>query len=189
MQTDAFDWLKFELGEYLRLYDAGLKKLANAPLKGAVCTFKSEFSEAEQDCALGELCHEILDENKSELKNLKNRGNGELPFELGELVGEYLKGHCDAGEMPHLRWAYQICAHGLRELGRDELLRRAYRHERCDARTVELYFCMLLDALDRGHVPFSRGLPDRACILRAANPRSSRRKRKTRNKRAAKFEI
>ena len=148
MQTDAFGWLKFELCEYLRLYYAGLKKPANEHLKGAVSKFKSEFSEAQRDYALGELCREILDEDQSELKNLKNRGNGELPFELGELVGEYLKGRCYAGEMPHLRWAYQICARGLRELDRNELLRRAYRHEHCDARTVELYFCMLLDALN-----------------------------------------
>ena len=72
--------------------------------------FKSEFSEAERGYALNELCREILDENQSELENLKNRGNGELPFELGELIGEYLKRCCDAGEMPHLRWAYQIYA-------------------------------------------------------------------------------
>ena len=45
MQTDAFRRLKFELREYLRLYDAGLKKRANAHLKSAVCKFKSEFSE------------------------------------------------------------------------------------------------------------------------------------------------
>lgn len=157
MQTDAFRRLKFELYEYLKLYDAGLKKLANAHLKSTVSKFKSEFSEAERDYALGELCREILDENKSELKNLKNRGNGELPFELGELVGEYLKGRCDAGEMPHLRWAYQICTRGLQELDRNELLRRAYRHEHCDARTVELYFCMLLDALDLGAYHFPEG--------------------------------
>ena len=113
--------------------------------------FKSKFSQTQRDCALGKLCREILDENKSELKNLKNRGNGELPFRLGE----YLKRRCIAGEMPHLRWAYQIYMRGLHELGRDELLRRAYRHERCDERTVELYFCMLLDALDWGahHFP------------------------------------
>ena len=110
MQTDAFGWLKFELYEYLKLYDAGLKKRANERLKGTVSKFKSEFSQTQRDYVLGELCREILDENKSELKNLKSRGNGELPFELGELVGEYLKGRCDAGEMPHLRWAYQICA-------------------------------------------------------------------------------
>ena len=119
--------------------------------------FKSEFSQTQRDCALGKLCREILDGNKSELKNLKNRGNGELPFRLGELVGEYLKGRCDTGEMPHLRWAYQICTRGLRELDRDELLRRAYRHEHCDARTVELYFCMLLDALDWGAHHFPEG--------------------------------
>nr|WP_314748402.1 hypothetical protein [uncultured Campylobacter sp.] len=163
MQTDAFGRLKFELCEYLRLYDAGLKKRANEYLKGAVHKFKSEFSEAERDYALSELCREILDENKSELKNLKNRGNGELPFELGELVGEYLKRRCIAGEMPHLRWAYQICMRGLHELGRDELLRRAYRHERCDERTVELYFCMLLDALDWGTHYFPEG-----CLIERA---------------------
>ena len=164
MQTDAFGWLKFELCEYLRLYDAGLKKRANERLKSTVSKFKSEFSEAERDCALGELCREILDENKNELKNLKSRGNGELPFELGGLVGEYLKGRCDAGEMPHLRWACQICTRGLGELDKDELLRRAYCHERCDARTVELYFCMLLDALDWGahHFPESC-LIERSC--------------------------
>ena len=111
MQTDAFRRLKFELCEYLRLYDTGLKKRANAHLKGAVCKFKSEFSEAERDYVLGELCREILDESESELKKLKNRGNGELPFRLGELVGEYLKRRCIAGEMPHR--AYQICAHGF----------------------------------------------------------------------------
>jgi len=81
----------------------GLKKRANAHLKGAVHKFKSEFSEAEQSYALGELCREILDESKSELKNLKNCGNGELPFRLGELVGEYLKGRCDAGGVAHAR--------------------------------------------------------------------------------------
>ena len=91
MQTDAFRRLKFELCEYLRLYDAGLKKRANAHLKGAVRKFKSEFSEAERDYVLGELCREILDESESELKNLKNRGNGELSFRLGELASEYLK--------------------------------------------------------------------------------------------------
>ncbi len=126
--------------------------------------FKSEFSEAELDYALGELCCEILDESKSELKNLKNRGNGELSFRLGELVGEYLKNCCIAGQMPHLLWAYQICARGLRELDKDELLRSAYRHERCNARTVELYFYMLLDALDWGahHFPES-SLIERSC--------------------------
>ncbi len=113
-------------------------------------------------------------------------GNGELPFELGELVGEYLKNRCIAGQMPHLRWAYQICAHGLRELDKNDLLRRTYRHERCDACTVELYFCMLLDALDWGGAPLSGGLPDRARTLRAADPRS---KRKTRDKHATKFGI
>ena len=131
------------------------KKRANAHLKDTIGKFKREFSEAERDYALGKLCREILDETESELKNLKNRGNGELPFRLGELVGEYLKRRCIAGAMPHLRRAYQICARSLRGLDKDELLRRAYRHERCDARTVELYFCMLLDALDWGahHFP------------------------------------
>lgn len=62
MQTDAYERIKFELCEYPRLYDAGLKKRANAHLKGAVSKFKSEFSEAERDYALGELCREILDE-------------------------------------------------------------------------------------------------------------------------------
>ena len=163
MQTDAFGRLKFELCEYLRLYGAGLKKQANEHLKGAVRKFKNEFSEAERDYALGELCREILDESESELKKLKSRGNGELPFRLGELVGEYLKKRCIAGQMPHLRWAYQICAHGLRRLDKDELLRRAYRHERCDARTVELYFCMLLDALDWGAHHFPEG-----CLIERA---------------------
>ena len=125
--------------------------------------FKSEFSEAERDYALGELCREILDENQSELKNLKSRGNGELLFRLGELIGEYLKRRCDAGEMPHLRWAYQIYTRCLRGLDKDELLHRAYRHERCDARTVELYFCMLLGALDRGAHHFPEG-----CLIERA---------------------
>ena len=163
MQTDAFGRLKFELCEYSRLCDAELKKRANAHLKGAVHKFKSEFSEAERDYALGELCCEILDESKSELKNLKNRGNGELSFRLGELVGEYLKNCCIAGQTPHLRWAYQICAHGLGKLDKDELLRSTYRHERCDARTVELYFCMLLDALDWGAHHFPEG-----CLIERA---------------------
>ena len=71
MQTDAFGWLKFELCEYSRLYDAELKKRANAHLKGAVHKFKSEFSEAEQSYALGELCREILDESKKRAKKPK----------------------------------------------------------------------------------------------------------------------
>ena len=186
MQTDAFRRLKFELCEYLKLYDAGLKKRANERLKGAVSKFKSEFSEAERDYALGELCRKILGE--SELKNLKNRGNGELPFELGELVGEYLKWHCDAGELPHLRWAYQICARGLRELDRNELLRRAYRHEHCDARSVELYFYMLLDALDWGALHFPEG-----CLIERSYyeqlTREARDAREKRDKRAAKFRV
>ena len=45
MQTDAFRRLKFELCEYIKLYDAGLKKRANEQLKGTVSKFKSEFSQ------------------------------------------------------------------------------------------------------------------------------------------------
>ena len=82
MQTDAFRRLKFELCEYLRLYGAGLKKRANAHLKGAVCKFKSEFSEAERDYALGKLCREILDENQSELKKLKIAATASYRFGL-----------------------------------------------------------------------------------------------------------
>nr|WP_315063292.1 hypothetical protein [uncultured Campylobacter sp.] len=158
MQTDAFGWLKFEFYEYLKLYDVGLKKPANEHLKGTVSKFKSEFSEVERDYALGELCRKILDKNKSELKNLKNRGNDELPFWLGELVGEYLKWRCDAGEMLHLRWAYQICTRGLGELDKDGLLCRTYRHGRYDARSVELYFYMLLDVLDWARTTFQRAV-------------------------------
>jgi hypothetical protein len=65
--------------------------------------------------------------------------------------------------MPHLRWAYQIYVRGLHELGGDELLRRAYRHKRCAARTVELYFCMLLEALDWGAHHFPEG-----CLIERA---------------------
>ena len=50
------------------------------------------------------------------------------------------------------------------ELEKDELLRRAYHHERCDARTVELYFCMLLDALDWGAHHFLEG-----CLIERAH--------------------
>ena len=71
MQTDAFGWLKFELREYLRLYDAGLKKRTNEQLKSTVSKFKSEFSQTQRDCALGELCREILDENKKRAKKSK----------------------------------------------------------------------------------------------------------------------
>ncbi|WP_314041801.1 hypothetical protein [Campylobacter showae] len=45
----------------------------------------------------------------------------------------------------------------MHELSRDELLRRAYCHERCGARTVELYFCMLLGTLDQGAHHFPEG--------------------------------
>ena len=61
--------------------------------------------------------------------------------------------------MLHLRLACQICTRVLRDLDRNELLRRAYRHEHCDARTVELYFCILLDALDWGAHHFPEGCP------------------------------
>lgn len=41
----------------------------------------------------------------------------------------------------------------------NDLLHRAYRHERCDERTVELYFCILLDALDWGAHHFPESCP------------------------------
>lgn len=34
MQTDAYERIKFELCEYLRLYDAGLKKAGKRASKG-----------------------------------------------------------------------------------------------------------------------------------------------------------
>ena len=80
--------------------------------------------------------------------------------------------------MPHLRWAYQICTRGLQELDRNELLRRAYRHEHCDARTVELYFCMLLDALDWSAHHF----PDGCLIERAYYEQLTREARDAREK-------
>jgi hypothetical protein len=78
-----------------------------------------------------------------------------LDVKLWVLSEAYYSIDCDYLLPAYLQ--YPNYAHSLGELDKDELLRRAYRHEHCDARTMELYFYMLLDALDWGAHHFPEG--------------------------------
>ncbi|MDE7242802.1 MAG: hypothetical protein K2O18_02330 [Oscillospiraceae bacterium] len=156
------------IGNYCGLYARGLKKQANQFLERFLRDFEESGEEAVQEEIIYRFCRELCDENK--YPQLRQRGNGSLPFALSRIVWQYLKKQCELDRMPQLRWTYQVYGYAFNpfdpkcEVNPYQLLERAYQHRDCDAKTVELFFRAQIDWLDWG----SHHFPDACIITRSA---------------------
>ncbi len=172
--TENHGYEKFIIGidKYFEYYDKGLKKQANNYIKNFVNDFEKNVPESERDEILYRLCCEMLDEGKHE-RFLRNGGimnsyrfSCHLPHELNRIVWEYLKRQCELEKMPHMRWIFQIYNTHQNpfdpkgEYNTYKILEKAYNHNDCDQKTVDLYFYEQIKWLEWGAHHFPEG-----CII------------------------
>lgn len=152
-----------EIQKYWDLRERGLKKQANKFLFAFTKHFKEHVSDLDADVVLFQFCREYIDEMKFPGDHLPRR---HLPFQVTELLNDYLNRECDKDKMPQMRWAFQIF--GDRYNPHDpkhehdpyHILERAYAHKDCDQQTVDLYFGEQVDFLWWGQHHFPEG-----CII------------------------
>lgn len=152
-----------EIQKYWDLRERGLKKQANNFLFAFTKHFKEYVSDLDADAILYQFCREYIDEMKFPGDHLPRR---HLPFQVTELLNDYLNRECDKDKMPQMRWAFQIF--GDRYNPHDpkhehdpyHILERAYAHKDCDQQTVDLYFGEQVDFLWWGQHHFPEG-----CII------------------------
>ncbi len=130
------------IGEYRGLFEKGLKKQANKHLFKFAEDFKTNVSEAEADGILFCFCREYFDQ-----KALPSAlTHDQLPFQLTELLNDYLNRECSKEKMPQMRWAFQLYGRYYNphdpqnEHDPFDILKKAYEHPECDQKTVDLYF-------------------------------------------------
>lgn len=149
------------LFSYLALYEKGLKKQANAAIQ-ATAAWLCGLPAAEQDSILHQFLTEYCD--TAAWEPLHRRGNGNMPHALSESVREWLTPRCEAGNMPELRWYYELFRnHPAGAESAVRYLEAAYESIACDQKTVDLLFASFVDELGWGAHHFPEG-----CILEQA---------------------
>ncbi len=149
-----------EIKKYWSLREQGLKKQANVFLFDFTDKFKKNVSEENADEILFQFCHEYIDELKFPGSNLPRR---HLPFQMTEILNNYLKRECEKHKMPQMRWMFQIFGDYYNPHDKDGssnsygILEQAYAHELCDQETVNLYFNKQVDFLWYGQHHFPEG--------------------------------
>lgn len=152
-----------EIQKYWDLREKGLKKQANEFLFSFTNHFKEHVSDSDADVILFQFCREYIDELKFPGEHLPRR---HLPFQMTELLNDYLNRECKKDKMPQMRWAFQIFGGSYNphdpkcEHNPYHILERAYAHEKCDQQTVDLYFSEQVDFLWWGQHHFPEG-----CII------------------------
>lgn len=152
-----------EICKYWDLRKRGLKKQANRFLFEFTKYFKENVSDAEADIILFQFCREYVDERKFTGDKASRH---HLPFQLTELLNNYLNRACDRNQMPQMRWTYQIFGKSYNphdpnlEHNPYHILERAYLHKECDQQTVDLYFAEQVELLWWGQHHFPEG-----CII------------------------
>lgn len=121
-----------EIQKYWDLRERGLKKQANKFLFAFTKQFKEHVPEPEANVILFQFCREYIDEMKFPGDHLPRR---HLPFQMTELLNDYLIRECEKNKMPQMRWAFQIFGNysnphdPKREHNPYHILERAYAHE------------------------------------------------------------
>ncbi len=148
---------------YLDLWDKGFKKQANEFIKNFMYHMEASMDTSVWNAQLEDFCREYFDaDGYSRLKN-QNRGNGNLPYELNRVLWQFLKVKCDQQCMPHMRWICQLYGRYYNPFDQQRaydsivILEKAYQHEKCDQKTVDLYFQEHLYYLDWGAHHFPEG--------------------------------
>ncbi len=147
-----------KLNQYIEIYNKGLKKQANAMMKETVCQLKS-MADSDVDNIIYNFLFEYCDSDVWDV--LKERGNGDIPYDLKEFIRIWLTPRCEEKKMPELRWYYQMY-HNDR-IGykfADKYLADAYSSDKCDQKTVDMKFNSYLDILGWGAHHFPDG-----CII------------------------
>ena len=132
-----------EIKKYWELRRQGLKKQANRFLFQFTEHFKKDISRDEADDILFQFCRDYIDEIKFPGENLPRR---HIPFQISELLYDYLRRECEENKMPQMRWAFQIFGkyYNSKEPEGEQnpyyILEKAYAHDQCDQQTVDLYF-------------------------------------------------
>lgn len=149
-----------EIQKYWDLRQKGLKKQANKFLFAFAKHFKEHVSISDADEVLFQFCREYIDELKFPGEHLPRR---HLPFQMTELLNDYLNRECEKDKMPQMRWAFQIFGGSYNphdpecEHNPYHILERAYAHEECDQQTVDLYFSEQVEFLWWGQHHFPEG--------------------------------
>lgn len=152
-----------EVQKYWDLRKKGLKKQANRFLFAFTKQFTEEVPTADADAILFQFCKEYLDEMKFPGENAPRR---HLPFQMIELLDQYLSRACEAEQMPQMRWAFQIFGRAYPRQDwacaeePNDILVRAYRHADCDPQTVRFYFEEQINVLFWGQHHFPE-----ACLI------------------------
>lgn len=143
---------------YLEIYKKGLKKQANAKMKEVVCNLHNT-SNGDLDYIMHRFLSEYCDTGI--WNNLKERGNGDIPFALKEFIRIWLTPRCEEKKMPELRWYYELyCNDRIGYEFATKYLEYAYLSNECDQKTVDMLFDSYLDTLGWGAHHFPE-----ACII------------------------
>lgn len=156
----SYDTFIQGLLEYYAIYEKGLKKQANKYIEEYVKTM-STWDEKDLNDVLFQFAKELCDDKCYDFTEMGKRGNGRIPYALDIFLRDYLYSECLENKMPQLRWFYELYRND--KFGVQyaiEMLERAYAHECCDQKTVELLFLSWIDILDWGAHHFPDG-----CII------------------------
>ena len=132
------------------LYHKKLRDEAQIFAQQFAKSFQQSMPTEIKDTFLYNLCESLCD-GGDKLK-LLNRSHGRLPFQLSDLLWEYLKEQCQADKMPHLLCIWKLYRY---EPFAFKMLERAFNNAECDNRVVKEYFGTFLSDLDWGshHFP------------------------------------
>lgn len=152
-----YDTFKKGLLEYYKIYEKGLKKQANKYIEDYVKTISTWESNSRKQ-VLFQFTKELCDDK---CHDFMKRGNGRIPYALDVYLRDYLYSECLDNKMPQLRWFYELYRND--KFGWEYavgMLEKAYVHESCDEKTVELLFDSWLGVLTWGAHHFPDG-----CII------------------------
>lgn len=153
-----YDDFRNKIDIYIKTYEKGLKKHANAEME-AIINYLNSLSNSDTDCIMHQFLSEYCD--CAIWNSLKERGNGDLPFALKEFIRLWLTPGCEEKKMPELRWYYEL--YWSDRIGNQfavKYLEYAYLSNECDQKTVDMLFNSYLDILGWGAHHFPDG-----CII------------------------
>ena len=140
--------------EYYQLYERGLKKQANKYIQDYVISL-SQWDKDKLRDVLFHFTKELCDEQGYDFCK---RGNGRIPYALDVFLRDYLYSECLENKMPQLRWFYELYKNDKFGVNyARNMLEKAYLSEKCDTKTVELFFYMWIEILAWGSHHFPNG--------------------------------
>ncbi|GAA0075864.1 hypothetical protein UT300005_02420 [Clostridium sp. CTA-5] len=136
--------------DYYELWEKGLKKQANKSIRETMQYFDS-LNKQKKKSITYHYCKAVCEQE--EYTNLYSRmfHHVDIPYEIMTRISKILKEDCDSNYMPQIRWYYEFFDKD------DKIIEKAYSHQECDDRTIQLYFTSLLTKLDWGAHHFPEG--------------------------------